>query len=372
MKIAVNTRWLLKDKLEGMGWFTHSLMRRIVEKNPEVEFHFIFDRKPDSSFVYGSNVRTHIVPPPARHPKLWKIWNHITVPFLLKRIKPDLYFSPDGMAAMGWKGKQLLAVHDLNFEHHPEWMPQNVAAFYQKYMVQYARRADRIVCVSEDTLQDTIRTWGIPRSRMEVVYNAPQAEFTPIPNAEPNLPFDHFNYFVCVGSLNPRKNLALAVRAFTKYVLQGGQAELVFVGSTMFQDEELDRVLNESPYSGKIHFLGRKEDQELNAILSRANALLFPSLFEGFGIPIVEAMAAGTPVIASNVSCMPEITGDAAILHSPRDLEGWVNAMNEIEKSEVRAEWIAKGLKRAEFFNWDKSAEVLWSNMQKTINAPTR
>lgn len=368
MKVAVNTRWLLKDRLEGMGWFTYSLMKRLVDNHPDVQFHFIFDRKPDESFRFGENVVFHTVAPQARHPLLWKVWNHFTVPRKLKRIKPDVYFSPDGMAALGWKGNQLLAIHDLNFEHHPEWIPHNVAKFYQKYMMMYAQKAQRLVCVSEYTLNDCVKTWGIPKSKMDIVYNAPQGHFTYQPEAQPDLPFEGFNYFVCVGSLNPRKNLALAARAFTKYKLKGGKAELVFVGTTMLADEELNRVLEESPYASHIHFVGRKEGDELNKILSRAKALLFPSLFEGFGIPIIEAMSAGTPVISSHASCMPEIAGDAAILLSPSNVEAWVNAMRSIEENEVRESWIEKGLNRAKDFSWDTSAEKLWNNIEKTAN----
>lgn len=366
MKIAVNTRWLLKDKLEGMGWFTHSLLLRLTQEHPEVEFHFLFDRKPSPDFKYGSNVVFHRVPPPARHPLLWRIWNHLAVPFLLKRIKPDLYFSPDGMAAMGYEGKQLLAVHDLNYEHHPEWLPVKVGQYFQKYMVQYARMANRIVCVSQTTLNDANRTWGIPSSKMDVVYNAPQGDFKPMRNSERQLPFNG-NYFVCVGALNPRKNLSTAVRAFSKYRLSGGQSHLVFVGSAMHDDPELNRVLEETPYDDYIHFIGRRSGNELNVILSQSQALLFPSLFEGFGIPIVEAMAAGTPVLSSNVSCMPEIGGDASIQLPVDDIDLWTEKMHEMDVEENRQFWIEKGLTRAAYFNWDDSARKLWKNIEHTI-----
>ncbi len=366
MKIAINTRWLLKDKLEGTGWFTHSLVKRLVENHPEVEFHFLFDRKPDVVFKYGSNVVFHNVFPPARHPRLWSIWNHIAVPAKLRRIKPDLYFSPDGMGARGWNGKQLLAVHDLNFEHHPEWFPNHVVSWFQKNMVEYARSANRIVCVSQTTADDLQRTWDIPEDKLDVVYNAPQSHFVPMQQVETTLQCE--DYFVSVGAINPRKNLSTAVRAFSKYRLSGGKSDLVFVGTHMHADDELERVLSESPYRSSIHFIGRKHSEELNAILSNASALLFPSLFEGFGIPIVEAMAAGTPVISSNYSCMPEIAGDAAILVSPTETDQWAVEMMNVEQPEVRKKWIEKGLKRAEFFNWDKSALVLWQNIEKTLS----
>lgn len=367
MRIAVNTRWLLKDGLEGMGWYTHSLLKRLVESHPEVEFHFLFDRKPDPQFIYGPNVKAHRVFPAARHPILWSFWNHIAVPRKLRRLKPDLYFSPDGMAAKGYSGKQLLTIHDLNFEHHPEWMPSGVAEWYQKHMAEYARIADRIVCVSQTTLEDVHRTWGISSSKMDVVYNAPQSNFSPT-NQPHHLDKIEGGYFLCLGAINPRKNLASAVRAFSKYRLQGGNSELVFVGTTLHNDPELERVLEESPYADKIHFVGRRQGEELNSILSHSSALLFPSLFEGFGIPLIEAMSAGTPVISSNVSCMPEIVGEGGILLPPLETDLWADEMIRIEQPEVRKEWVLKGLERATFFSWDKSANVLWENIEKTVH----
>lgn len=369
MKIAVNTRWLLKDRLEGTGWFTYSLLKRVVRDHPDVEFHFLFDRKPDEEFRFGPNVIFHRVSPPARHHVLWTIWNHYKVPSKLRRIKPDVYFSPDGMGAKGWNGPQLLVAHDLNFEHNPEWIPRKVAAYLQKHMVRYAREADRIICVSNATMEDVNRTWGIPMDRMDVVYNAPQGDFHPVENPKPDLPVGNASYFVCVGAINPRKNLALAVKAFSKYKLMGGNAHLVFVGANMHGDEEMDRVLSESPYTDQIHFVGRKQGEELNEILSASDGLLFPSLFEGFGIPIVEAMAAGTPVITSNVSCMPEIAGKGAIQLSPLEADDWANAMTDIENPEIREEWIRKGIERAKFFDWEISAARLWKNIEQTIDA---
>ncbi len=366
MVIAVNTRWLLKQGLEGTGWFTHSLLLRITQNHPEVTFHFLFDRKPDPSFKYGSNVVLHRLYPPARHYHLWSIWNHIRVPLKLRRIKPDLYFSPDGMAAKGWRGKQLLTVHDLNFEHHPEWIPEAVAEWLQKHMIEYAKEADHLVCVSETTLEDAHRTWGIPKEKMDVVYNAPQRSFVPT-TERADLPAKG-SYFVCVGAIVPRKNYSIAVRAFSKYRLQGGTSDLIFVGMHMHDDEKLTRVLEESPHREYIHFIGRREGHELNNILSNSSALLFPSLFEGFGIPIVEGMAAGTPVLCSDVSCMPEIAGGAAKLLPPEEPDLWADAMIQIENPEERQIWVERGLQRAQDFSWDNSAAKLWSIMKKMID----
>lgn len=372
MKIAVNTRWLLPGKLEGIGWYTHSLLKRIVQDHPEVDFHFLFDRRPGEQYQYGQNVQFHKVYPPARHPILWKIWNHITVPIRLRKIKPDLYFSPDGFAAMGWNGRQILTVHDLNFEHHPEWIPNPTVRFLQKHMALYARRADKLVCVSRTTLEDVHRTWDIPIERMDIVYNAPQDDFTPQPGLRPDLPFDKADpYFVTVGAVNPRKNLALAVRAYGLYRLTGGKGHLVMIGTRMHRDNELNRALEETPFSDGVHFVGRLEGDVLNRALSNARALLFPSLFEGFGIPIVEGMAAGTPVLCSNVSCMPEIAGEGAQLLPPHDAQVWADAMRKLENKEVREQWIERGLKRAKDFSWDQSAEILWDNILKAANLGT-
>ncbi|MBP5206218.1 MAG: glycosyltransferase, partial [Bacteroidales bacterium] len=153
MKIAVNTRLLLKDRLEGIGWFSHESLRRIVCQHPEHQFYFIFDRPFDESFVYNSNVTPIVAYPPARHPYLWYLFFEMGLPYQLRKIKPDLFLSPDGWIPLHLNPdiKVVDVIHDLNFEHHPEFIKPSVLRYYRRYFHRFAQTADRIATVSEYT-----------------------------------------------------------------------------------------------------------------------------------------------------------------------------------------------------------------------------
>ena len=149
MKIAVNTRLLLKNKLEGIGWFTYESLKRIVLSHPEHDFYFIFDRKYDDEFVFAKNVTPIVVGPPARHPLLHFIWYEISIPRVLKRINPDVFISPDAFLSLSSKYPDLIVIHDLNFEHFPEYMPWLWRSYYRYFTPRYAKKAKRIATVSE-------------------------------------------------------------------------------------------------------------------------------------------------------------------------------------------------------------------------------
>ena len=138
MKIAVNARFLLKGKLEGIGWFTHEVLKRVVQNHPEHEFIFIFDRPYHEDFIYGKNVTPIVVPPPARHPILWYIWFEWSVKLVLKKHKPDLFISTDGFLSLSTKVPQLLVIHDLAFEHFPEHLPFKFRYYLRKFTPKFA------------------------------------------------------------------------------------------------------------------------------------------------------------------------------------------------------------------------------------------
>jgi len=368
MRIAVNTRWLLQNKLEGMGNFTHHLLRRIVNNHPEIEFHFLFDRPYDKSFIYGENVIPHVIQPPARHPYLWYVWNEISVARKLKKINPNLYFSPDGFIPTSTKVKTLSTVHDLNFEHHPEWVPKRVASYYKKYFPLCAKKASQLITVSEFSKNDLHQSYSIPLQNIEVVSNG--AGNFAVADEKSISNFKDKNtegepYFIFVGALNPRKNLKGIFAAFDR--LESSH-KLVVVGDKMHWSKEIEKSFTEMKNQDKVVFTGRLEGDALNTAYSGAEALLFPSLFEGFGIPILEAFKAGTAVITATNSSMPEVAGDAAILVEAENVESILHAMQKLlSEKGLRKELIEKGHLQAQKFSWDASAEKLWEIMLKTI-----
>jgi len=156
MRIAVNTRLLLKGKLEGIGWFTFQTLNRIVAAHPEHSFIFIFDRPYDASFVFADNVIPVVVPPPARHPILFYCWFEWSIPYVLKKYKADLFLSPDGIGSLRTQIPSVLVMHDLAFEHYPEHLKWSHSVFMRYYSKRYARHAQQLVTVSNFSKQDIV------------------------------------------------------------------------------------------------------------------------------------------------------------------------------------------------------------------------
>jgi len=363
-RIALNARLLIADRLEGIGWFTHECYKRIIAAHPEHQFRLIFDRPPHADFEYGENADAVRLWPPARRPFLYDWWFDYSVGRELKRWKADAFVSTDGMLCRRTSVSQLAVFHDLNFMHHPEWMPAREARYYRSRFPEFAQRATGVVTVSEYSKRDIVEQFGVQDANIRVVPNAPSPTYCPeARDAEldgmPDLPPG--GYFIFVGSLHPRKNLDGLLTAFQNYRARGGTLELVIVGEHMWKGE--NRRLEGT------RFLGRLNRDVLPTVMARAHALVFVPWFEGFGVPIVEAFASGVPVIASCTTSMPEVCGGAeAALVDPGDPNAISEAMRRLEQDpELHAAAVERGLKRAQDFNWDASASKLWSAVESIL-----
>ena len=159
MKIVINVRFLIKDQLEGIGVFTNETLSRLTKKHPEHQFYFVFDRKAHPDFSFSGNIIPVVALPPARHPLLWCIWFQISLKFVLRRIKPDIFVSMDGFLPLASKIKKLAVIHDIAFEHYPKDIPFSVRKYYLHYFPKFAKKADRIATVSEYSKNDIIFTY---------------------------------------------------------------------------------------------------------------------------------------------------------------------------------------------------------------------
>ncbi len=373
MKIAVNTRLLLKNKLEGIGWVAYETLSRMVKDHPEVEFYFIFDREPDPMFIFGDNVKPIVLFPQARHPFLFIWFFEFSVTKALKKIKPDLFFSPDGYLSLRSDVPQVAQFHDLNFEHFPKDMPKIHLWHYKKYFPKFARKAKRIVTVSEFSKQDIVDCYGVDSQKIDVAYNGVNEIFKPLPETEimeiRGKYSGGFPYFMFVGSLHPRKNLARLFSAFDRFKSYNrNDVKLVIVGEKRWWTEPIQRAYDAMSCKDDVVFVGRLSAEDLHRVTAAALASVYVSYFEGFGIPILEAFKCDTPVITSNVTSMPEVAKDAALLVDPFNEDSIAKAMIKVLDDKVRERLIEKGRERAKDFSWDKAAEDIWNSLIKAIN----
>ena len=373
MKIAINVQTILKDKMEGLGWFSYESIKRIIQQHPEHQFLLIFSKGIVPEFLSFDNVETVNIGPPFYRPLALYLKFEYLLPYYLKKHKIDLFISTDGISSVKIKTKQLLVIHDLNFEENSQWINKSFANYYKKYFPKWARNANRIATVSEYSKNDIHKKYQIPLNKIDVVYNGANQEYSKISESEQeNIKSEYTNgsdYFIFVGSLHPRKNIARLFLSFDIFKKTDTQnIKLLIVGSRFFWNKEIQNAYNSLQYKNDIVFTGHLSVDILKKLMSSALALTYISLFEGFGIPLVEAMYSETAIISSNTSCLPEIAKDAALYVNPYQTVEIAKAMTEISNNKsLRTELIAKGQKQKTKFSWQQTADKLWSAIEKTI-----
>jgi glycosyltransferase involved in cell wall biosynthesis len=372
LRIAVNTRLLQKNKLEGIGRFSNETLKRIVLNHPDVDFVFCFDREFDSEFVFAKNVKPIIISPQARHPFLYYIWFQWRLPAILKKEKVDIFLSPDGFISINSKIKTVAIIHDLAFEHFSDGVDWLTQKYYKHFFPKFAIQANRIITVSNFTKQDLIKTYQIEGDKIDVIYNGVSSVFKPLLKEESvkvvKKETNGDPYFICLGSIHPRKNIITLLKAFEKFKTENPQCphQLIFVGRMAWKNSQVEEYLESMSFKNAIAFKGILNDQELSKILASATASIYPSLFEGFGLPVIESMACGVPVITSKGTAMEEISERAAFLFDPLNVDELVQQIMFIVKNKsVVNEKVAQGLAVAEEYNWDKTADLLWKSILK-------
>jgi glycosyltransferase involved in cell wall biosynthesis len=373
MKIVVNTRLLRKNHLDGIGWFTYNTMQYIVKKHAGIEFHFLFDSGIEKEFLFAGNVIPHNLFPPAKHALLNLVWFEVSVHAFLKKLKPDLFLSPDGILCLGWNGKQHSVMHDINYHHNPQDLKWSNNKYYNFIFPRVAKKADRIATVSHYSKDDIVKTYSVAPEKIDVVYNGVNHFFTPLTSEKRLKTKDRWtegkDYFLFVGTLHPRKNLVRLLQAFDGFKeATQAQMKLVIAGKPMYKEEEIFQQHQQMKFKSDVVFTGRIPDEEINDVMGSAFTLTFVPTFEGFGIPIIEAMQCDVPVICSNTTSMPEVAGNAALLVNPFTVDEIKNAMIRMYKdAALRCALIEKGRIQKNFFSWEKTADLLWQSVEKIL-----
>ena len=374
MKVAVNARFLLTDYLEGYGYFIYETFKHIIKNHPEHEFIFIFDRPFDKRFLLSSNVKAIIAGPPARHPLLWKLWYDIKVPAVLRKFKADVFISCDGFCSLTTKVPQCLVVHDLAFLHYPSFTKKSHLFFYKKYTAKFLNKAKSVATVSEFSKRDIISQYKIPADKIDIVYNAAKEIFHPLSYEEKKITKEKYTegkeYFAYAGAIHPRKNLINLLKAFSGFKKrQQTNMKLVLAGRLAWKYESFIKSLKTYKYRNDVVMTGYLNEEELVKIIGAAYAVVYPSFFEGFGVPVLEAMNCNTPVITSTGSSMQEIAKDAVLYADANNHNDIADKMMRVYKDEnLRNELIQKGKHIVQLYSWDKTAELLWQTVLKAVN----
>lgn len=359
MRIAIDTQTTLGRKT-GFGFYVSNLIQHLEKIDTENEYIFL---QPDREQDFST-------------PQRW-VWDQITIPRLARKAKVDIFHQPCFSTPIFYSGKVVVTIHDLIsvfFGYNiPFWSRQ----FFAKWMPFTYRYADHIIAVSEHTKKDAIRVLGIPEKKITVIHEAADEKYRVIDDegtirqVREKYHLREYPFILHVGTIEPRKNLPFLVRAFALAKHNKSfPPKLVITGKKGWYYEGLFKLVDELKLQDEVIFTGYVEDEDLPALYNAARIFAFPSQYEGFGLPPLEAMAAGTPVISSNTSSMPEVVGDAGILLKPEGEKAWAEAMIELVND--KRYWVTlrkKGLERAKQFSWDRCAKETIAVYEKVANS---
>lgn len=371
MKIAVNARILQAGNLEGVGWYIYELCRRWVQNHPSDDFIMIYDRPQEAYPITGHNVTSVVIAPQARHFFSFWYWFDVQIPKVLRKYGVELFFSPDNFLSLRTSVPTVLTTHDIAHFHYPQQVAWMHRPYYQIFIPHFLKKAQHIISVSEHGKLDLVTHYQVPPAKISVVPNGTRSIFQPLSEVEKSQVKAEFSqgqeYFFFLGAIHPRKNMLGLLRAYEQFREKSeAPVKLIIAGKLAWQVAEIKKLHTASAYRDDILFLGYVPEEIAAQLMAAALALTYLSFFEGFGLPVLEALCTDTPVITSNTSSLPEVAGDAALLVDPHDTEAIANAMLRIwQEPELRKDLIEKGQKQRQQFSWDEAATAIYQVFKK-------
>jgi glycosyltransferase involved in cell wall biosynthesis len=354
----------------GVGWYALQLVRGLAEMDAEnsyVLYPFFWHCHPPG---YKDAFQ-----PPSTNFRLWDLdrdledlttrWSESGPPPREVLGPIELLHSTAYTAPYVPGIKLVVTIHDMSFLTHPHFHTEANRRFCTLQTLRASRFADALICVSQSTADDLRRYLHVPKERVFVIPEAAGPEYRRVADrqriAATLARFDiHENFILFVGTIEPRKNLAALIEAFARLKQDYSRQEwLVIAGGRGWLDEEVFQRVEELDLTRSVRFLGYVSTDELAVLYSSCRAFVYPSLYEGFGLPVLEAMACGAPVITSNASSLPEVAGDSALTLDPESPESMADAMNSVlgDRS-LRSELRHKGMERSRLFSWHKTAQL--------------
>jgi glycosyltransferase involved in cell wall biosynthesis len=373
--IGIDASRAATTRRTGTENYSLNLIRELLSQGQDSRFRLYFNRGPAPGlFPKGAELR--VIPFP-------RLWTHMRLSLEMLSSPPDLLFVPSHVLPLVHPRRSVVTVHDLGYHYYPE-AHTRFQNFYLRWSTRYnARTATRVLADSEATCGDLVRHYGIARDKITVVY--PGRDETLVPVAESEARTDvcarygvRSPYLLYVGTLHPRKNLARLVQAFASLLSSLSSTaqpspdglQLVLAGQKGWLYEEIFTQVRERGLAERVVLTGYVPDSDLGSLLSGALAFVFPSLYEGFGLPVLEAMACGTPVVCSDVSSLPEVAGDAALYVDPQDAGGMAQALHQIVvDADLRRTLVGRGFQQVQRFSWRRCAQETWQVLEDALHA---
>lgn len=375
MRIGINARFLIKNRQEGLGVYTQEVSQRLAKIYPEHEWYFIFDRQYDESFITSSNITPVIAYPSARHPLLWYWWFEKSLPKQFSKHRLDMFFSTDSYLSLSTKIPQLLTVHDLAFEYFPKSIPWLVHQYYQYFTPRYCHKANQLIAISNHTKEDILLKYQIEANKIHTIPNGVSNEFSVLNPIEIQTIRNQFSqgkpYFLYVGAIHPRKNVISILQAFEqlKTAYPDLPHQLLIVGRNAWDNQSLVDYLNNMQHQKEVIWKESLERHTLEKIIGAATAMVYLSLYEGFGLPVLESMASGVTVITSENSPMEEIVQDTGLIVAPLDIHQISSAMYQLATDEsLRTSLNIKSKIKSQEYHWDITAQETGKVIEQMLN----
>jgi len=356
MKVAIDYQTALGQKT-GFGYYVKNLVENLEKIDKNSDYLLI---KPNTEEDFSTLKRFY--------------WDQVKVPLYAKKNKVELLHQPAFSAPIFYSEKMVVTVCDLISVFFGQDIPFISRQYFGKWMPFTYRKADHIIAISEQTKKDIIKFLAFPEEKITVIYlGADEKYFKQPEKSKIEVVKKKFqtgkNYFIHVGTINPRKNLEFLVKAFSNIVHENNNWNLVIAGKKGWYYDNLFKLVAERGLEKRVIFTGYVDDDEKHQLYWGAGAFVFPSIYEGFGLPPLEAMSAGVPVISSCVSSMPEVVGEVGVLLDPHDEESWSKTMLEFTRlTYLRRKLSALSKERAKLFTWGKTARQTIEVYQKVVN----
>jgi len=371
MRIVVNSAFLTATYSEGYTNFLFETFKRITTNHPDHEFVFVCESQSAGTFNFGNNVKIHSLKQRKNNVVILKYWYDIRIPYLLRKYKADLFFSPGNLCSVHTKVKQCVMVNDFSFLKSSSHFTKTPLLFYKKHMVKSIRKANEIIVFSAFTKKEIIRDYEGAADKVTIIYNGITNGYglatDEISDETKKKYTGGKDFFLYAGSLHPSMNLVNLLKAFSLFKKrQQSSLKLVICSTGTENNKSFVQLLNRYKYRSDVILSERTGESAGLRLLPSAYAMVYPVLADDFSTPLINAMQSGIPVITSVNSAMQEITDGAALYVNPGDPADIAAAMMRLYKDEkLRNELIEKGRSSVLRYNWDKSAGQLWKSMQK-------